>query len=106
MTVTVKAKSEIVVPRSVRRKAGFKTGDRLQFRASGGVITILPELPTTSDEYTPEQRRVIDARLQKSEDEFKNGRTLGPFDTAEDMIASMKAQLKTRAADKKSKRAR
>jgi hypothetical protein len=53
-----------------------QTGDRLQFRASGGVIIILPELPTTGDEYTAEQRRVIDARLQKSEDEFKNGRRL------------------------------
>jgi bifunctional DNA-binding transcriptional regulator/antitoxin component of YhaV-PrlF toxin-antitoxin module len=56
MTLTVKSKTELVVPRSVRLKAGFKAGDQVEFRASGGVITILPKLPAAVDEYTPEQR--------------------------------------------------
>jgi hypothetical protein len=38
------------------------------------------------DEYTPEQRRLIDARLALSKDDFKNGRTYGPFETASEMI--------------------
>ena len=106
MTVTVKNKKELVVPQSVRRQAGIKSGDRLEFRVSGGIINIIPELPSADDEYTPAQRRSIDARLAKSVDEFKNGRGFGPFDTADEMIVHMKAQLKKRAAARKTKRTR
>ncbi len=55
------------------------------------------------DEYTPGQRRVIDARLAESEDDLKRGRTYGPFNTAQEMISSMKAQLRKRSAVKKAK---
>jgi bifunctional DNA-binding transcriptional regulator/antitoxin component of YhaV-PrlF toxin-antitoxin module len=106
MTVTVKSKNGLMVPASVQRRARIKTGDRLEFKVSGGVITIIPELPTADDEYTPKQRRAIDARLAKSEAELKAGRTFGPFDTADEMIAHMKGQLKKRAAAKKTKRSR
>jgi AbrB family looped-hinge helix DNA binding protein len=101
MTVTVKNKNRLMVPASVQRRARIKTGDRLEFKVSGGVITIIPELPTADDEYTPKQRRVIDARLAKSEAELKAGRSFGPFHTANEMIAHMKGQLKKRAAAKK-----
>ena len=103
MTVTVKNKEEPVVPLSVRRRAGIKSGDRLEFRVSGGVIRIMPKLPSADDEYTSAQRKVIDARLAESEGEFKEGRGFGPFDTAEAMIVHMKAQLKKAAAAKKPK---
>jgi len=96
MTVTVKNKEKtpLVVPTSVRRKAGFKAGEELEFRASGGVVTIVPKLPLADDEYTPQERRVIDARLKKSLDEVKRGHTAGPFNTADAMIASLKQELK------------
>lgn len=94
MTVVVTSKDEIVVPRSVRRMAGFKAGDRLELKASGGVITILPKLPTADGEYTPDQRRIIDAQL----DEAEKGPFFGPFETADEMIAHIKAQLRKRTA--------
>jgi hypothetical protein len=75
-------------------------------KASGGVITIVPKLPNADDEYTPEQRRAIDARLAEGLADIKAGRTYGPFDTADAMIAHMKAQLKKRTAAKKAKRSR
>lgn len=98
MTVTVKNKTELVVPRSVRREAGIKSGDRVEFKVSGGIINIVPELPSTGDEYTPAQRRVIDAQLA----EARKGPFHGPFATADEMIAHVKAELKKRAAAKKS----
>jgi AbrB family looped-hinge helix DNA binding protein len=52
MTVTVKNKEELVVPLSVRRRAGIKSGDRLEFRVSGGGVRIMPKLPSADDEYT------------------------------------------------------
>jgi hypothetical protein len=45
----------------------------------------------------PAQRRIIDARLAESEEDLKRGRTFGPFNTANEMIASMKRELKKRA---------
>ena len=41
MTVTVKNKTPLVVPIRIRREAGFKTGDRVQFKVSRGAVTIL-----------------------------------------------------------------
>ena len=103
MTVTVKDKTPITVPDRVRRRAGFKPGDQVEFKVSGGVVTIVPKLPLSDDEYTPEQRRIIDARLRESEEDFKAGRSYGPFHTADEMIAHMKAKLKQKATSKKAK---
>jgi bifunctional DNA-binding transcriptional regulator/antitoxin component of YhaV-PrlF toxin-antitoxin module len=100
MTVIVKSKTELVVPRSVRRRAGIKTGDHVEFKVSGGVINIIPKLPSADDEYTPAQRRIIDARLKEALAEVKKGSTAGPFNTADEMIASLKRELK-RAPGKK-----
>ena len=57
-------------------------------------------------EYTAAQRRIIDARLAKALEEIKKGRTYGPFKTADEMIASMKRELRKRAAKQKAKRSR
>jgi hypothetical protein len=62
----------------------------------------LPQLPRADDEYTPEQRRSIDAQL----DEAERGPFRGPFKAAEEMIADMKSQVKRRAALRKTKRSR
>jgi len=106
MTVTVKNKTPLTVPDQVRRRAGFKQGDQVEFKVSGGVINIVPKFPSADDEYTPEQRRIIDARLAEGLADTKAGRTFGPFDSADEMIAHMKAQLKKRATAKKAKRSR
>ena len=109
MTVAVKNnnKMPLVVPPAVRRKAGFKSGEEIEFRASGGVITIIPKLPDANDEYTPAQRRIIDARLAKADEDIEAGRLYGPFNTAEEMAASIEANIKKlRAAKRKAKPAR
>jgi len=90
-----------VVPDVLRRRAGIKAGDRLEFKLSGGIINIIPELPSADDEYTPEQRRTIDAQLADGLADIKAGRTYGPFNTVDEMIASMKTELRKRAAKRK-----
>lgn len=102
MTVIVKSKTPIVVPPSVRRQAGLKSGDKLEFRVSGRVITILPNAPK-SDEYTSAQRKAIDRGIAQSEKEFAEGKSYGPFDTADEAIASIDANLRRRARAKKLK---
>jgi antitoxin component of MazEF toxin-antitoxin module len=102
MTATVRNRIGLTVPPSVQHQAGFKTGDVVEFKVSGGAITIVPRLPRADDDYTPEQRRSIDAQLDAAE----NGPFRGPFNTAEEMIADMKSQLKKRAALRRTKRSR
>ena len=102
MTVIVKPATDLVVPRSVRRRAGIKAGDRLEFKVSGGVINIVPKLPSADDEYTPEQRRIVNARLAESKDDLKKGRTFGPFETHEAMITFLHGAVKEARGRKKS----
>lgn len=102
MTATVKSKSGLTVPPTVQRKAGFKIGDEVEFRVSGGVIAILPKAAPVEVEYTPEQRRAIDAEL----DQAAEGPFHGPFHSADEMIAHMKGELRKRAAAKRAKRSR
>ncbi len=96
MTVAVKNnnKAPLVVPPAIRRKARFKTGQELEFRVSGGVITILPKPPCADDDYTPEQRRIIDARLKEALKEVEAGHTAGPFKNAQEMVSSLKRELR------------
>jgi bifunctional DNA-binding transcriptional regulator/antitoxin component of YhaV-PrlF toxin-antitoxin module len=96
MTVTVRnvSKTPLVVPPSIRRRAGHKNGEDLEFRVSGGVITILPKPPAAADEYTPAQRRAVDAQLAEGLADIKAGRTHGPFRTHREMIDFLHAQVK------------
>jgi bifunctional DNA-binding transcriptional regulator/antitoxin component of YhaV-PrlF toxin-antitoxin module len=89
VTVKNKTKTPLVVPPSVRRKAGFKSGEEIEFRASGGVITILPKLAVADDEYTRAERRAIGRGVAQSEKEYAAGKSYGPFDTHEAFIASL-----------------
>ena len=82
MTVTVKSNDELMVPRAVQRKAGIKVGQRVEFKVSGGIISIIPDVPSADDEFTPAQRRVIDARLA----EARKGPYYGPFETVDEAI--------------------
>ncbi len=49
MIVTLKNKTPLVVPNRVRREAGFKNGDQVEFKVSRGAVIILPKPPVTND---------------------------------------------------------
>ena len=91
MTVAFKNnnKTPLVVPPAVRRKAGFKSGQELEIKASGGVITILPKLPSAEGDHTPAQRRAIDRGIAASEKDYKEGRSYGPFESHAEFVASL-----------------
>src|SRR5579872_4365294 len=95
MTVTVKTQSASwSIPPEVKRQSGIKPGDVLEFRVSGGIITILPKLPT-ADEYTPAERKIIDAQLSEAWDHVRTGRVSPKFDTVDEMLASLKSGRKS-----------
>jgi bifunctional DNA-binding transcriptional regulator/antitoxin component of YhaV-PrlF toxin-antitoxin module len=102
VTVTVGRKAGLVVPPSVRRQAGIKAGDRLEFKASRGVITILTKSNDMESEYTSEQRRMIDREIARGLEDIKKGRIHGPF-SASEATKFIKAELKARTKKPKPK---
>jgi bifunctional DNA-binding transcriptional regulator/antitoxin component of YhaV-PrlF toxin-antitoxin module len=103
MTVTIKNKTPLVIPQSVRRQAGLKSGQKIEFKVSGGVISIYPKLSPADNEYTPEQRRIIDAQLAEGLADVEAGRINGPFATHKEFIDSLHAEA-TKLNRKRTKR--
>lgn len=68
MSITVKNKANLIVPESVRRQAGIKAGDRVEFKVSSRTITITPVAPPT---YKPTKSEL--AAIQKGEAEIARG---------------------------------
>ena len=99
MTIVVKERDPLVVPLNIRRRAGIKAGDCLEFTAARGVITIVSRPQIASDE-TPEQRRIIDAQLAEGLEDIRKGRVSARFDAVEEMLASLKG-----SSPKKSRKA-
>ena len=97
MTVTVRNKTPLMVPDQVRRRPGLKHGDKVEFRVSGGVMNIVPKLPSADDEYTATERRSIDARLR----EASKGPYYGPFGTAHEAVAFLRTEIRKRKAIKR-----
>ena len=72
MTVTLKNKTPLVVPDRVRRKAGFKTGDRVEFKVSPGAVTILPKPPVSKDDtLTSAEAKIV----RRGEAQLKRGKS-------------------------------
>ena len=76
MTVAVKNKPPVVVPPAALRRAGFKRGQELEVKASGGVVTIVPKL---SPDELQDAREIRDpkirAAIRKGHEEFLAGKT-------------------------------
>src|SRR5947207_12214174 len=97
MTVTVKNNATaLVVPSSIRRRAGIKPGDELEFKVSGGIINIIPKLPSADHEYTAAQRRIIDAQLAEARKGFYHG----PFETADAAVTFLRREIRKRKGSK------
>jgi AbrB family looped-hinge helix DNA binding protein len=95
--VKVQSKGQMTIPRRVRSAVGLAEGDFVEVRAVGNKIVITPRVvidrskfPTADDEYTPAQRRMIDARLAKSDEDIKQGRVCGPFNTHKEFMAALR----------------
>jgi bifunctional DNA-binding transcriptional regulator/antitoxin component of YhaV-PrlF toxin-antitoxin module len=89
-------KGQITIPNRSRSKARLMKGDLVEgkmVRTPKAVID-RSKSPNADDEYTPAQRRVIDARPKKSLEEVGRGHNAGPFNTADEMIASLKRELR------------
>ena len=110
--VKVQPKGQMTIPRRVRSAVGLIDGDLVEVRAVGKKIVITPQLVIdrsrfldTDNEYTPAQRRVIDARLAEGLADIEAGRVYGPFETHEAMMKSLRGHA-GKGKSKTTKRAR
>ena len=89
-TVRVKANHQVTLPAAIIERVGLKSGDLLDAKIEKGKITLTP-------------KSVIDQRIAESVADYRAGRSYGPFETADELITSLKKNVKKRTA-KKSKR--
>jgi AbrB family looped-hinge helix DNA binding protein len=76
MTVTLKPKTEITVPKSIRRKAGFKPGEQVEFKVSGRTITIVPkQTQEEREDYLEVHDSAVQEAISESNADIAAGRT-------------------------------
>ena len=101
--VKVQSKGQMTIPRGVRSAVGLADGDLVEVRVVGKKIVITPQLVIDRSkishskiggdaEYTPAQRRLIDARLAKSDEDIKRGRVYGPFGTHQQFVMALRRE--------------
>ena len=105
--VRIHRKGQMTLPSRLRTAVGLAEGDLIEASVQRGKIVLTPKLvndcakfPRVDDEYTPAQRRIIDARLAKADEDIRRDRVYGPFNTAEEMAASVEAKIKALPAAK------
>jgi AbrB family looped-hinge helix DNA binding protein len=95
-TVKVQRKGQITIPIRLRVQVGLGDGDFVEARAERGkiVLTPKPSVNRAGGEYTPAQRRAIDARLAESLEQAKKGETYGPFETHQELTDFLHRQVR------------
>ena len=95
--VKVQHKGQVTIPARLRSRAGLSKGGLVEASFHRGKIILTPKLvidrskfPNADDEYTPGQRRIIDARLAESAEDIKS---VYSFDTHEDMIKFLHSRV-------------
>jgi len=88
--VKVKAKYQVTLPDSLRQQVRVDVGDVLEAKVRKGGIILTP-------------KTIVDRGIAESLEDFKRGRTYGPFDSAEKAIGSLHSNAK-RLSTKRSKK--
>ena len=88
--VTVKNKYQVVIPKSLRDNIGIHVGDLLEARVERGKVTFSP-------------KSVVDRAIAEGLEDIRKGRVRGPFDTVDEMLASLKGKRSKSAARKTSR---
>lgn len=85
--VAIKSKYQIVIPAKLRKAAGLSVGDFLEANFENEKLTFVPQT-------------ILDRELAESLEDFRIGRTSGPFGTAEELISHLRKAVKKIRASK------
>jgi AbrB family looped-hinge helix DNA binding protein len=75
--VKVKTKGQVTLPSAIREKIGLNIGDLLLAKVEQGNIVLSPQT-------------LVDRHIAESMEQIRQGQFYGPFDTAEEMTASLR----------------
>ena len=87
--VTIKNKYQIVIPAKVRREARLRVGDYLEASVENGKITLSPQVVIDRKHLAK-----LPKGIREGLEDVYAGRVSGPFNTAEEFIASLKRDVK------------
>ncbi len=101
--VKVQRKGQVTIPTRLRILVGLADGDLVEASAEEGRIVLTPKV-VIDREYTPAQRRAIDARLAKADADIKAGRVSKAFSSHSEFLDGLhKAAAKTSARNTRRK---
>ncbi len=75
--VKVKEKYQVTLPAEIRKKIGLAVGDLLEVEVKGSKITLTP-------------KSVIDRELALALEDYEEGRSIGPFNTAKTAVGALR----------------
>jgi len=111
--VKIQKRGQVTIPTRLRARAGIADGDLVEAAFSRGKIILTPKavvdrsrFPTANGEYTPAQRRIIDAGIAQGLEDFKQGSSHGPFASAKAASAYIERMAKHGPAAKRKPRFR
>lgn len=109
--IRIQDKGQVTIPNRLCSQAGLEKGDLVEAAFERGKIILTPKtvvdgsrFPSADGDYTPAERRAIDRGIAQSEREYREGRSAGPFDTHEEFIAALHAEVKKPTAKKPKRR--
>jgi AbrB family looped-hinge helix DNA binding protein len=77
--VKLGASRQVAIPKKIHDQLHLRPGDYLEIEVKQGKLIFTP-------------KTLIDKRLKEGLEDLRKGRVYGPFDSAEDMVASLKGR--------------
>jgi antitoxin MazE len=87
--VKLSARRQITIPAQITKRLGLKAGEELELVESEKTLVLVPRKHIPKDQewyYTDEWQKM----MQEAFEEVKQGKLIGPFDTAQEAIRALK----------------
>jgi AbrB family looped-hinge helix DNA binding protein len=94
-TVKLGVSRQVVIPKTIHDQLGLRPGDYLQVDVADGRVVFTPK--TLVDTR-------VDRRIAERAEDVAAGRSDGPFESAEAMVTSLRAHVRTRRGSRKVRR--
>ncbi len=79
---------QVVIPKKIHDQLKLEPGDYLDVELQAGKVVFTP-------------KTLVDKRIEEGLEDIRKGRVHGPFDTAQDMVRSLRSQAKKAPSSRK-----
>lgn len=95
--VKIGVSRQVVIPKKIHDELGLTPGDYLEVELEQGRVVMTPKA-LVEKKFKAE----LENRLGESREDYRAGRSYGPFNTAKEAIRSLHAEVKKRKKPKTS----